>query len=478
MYIFTGDEIKKIDQTAQNSGMDVYTLMENAGKALYEAVSDLVTRESRILVMAGKGNNGGDGIVLSRYLQQNGFHCELALPDGKPGTETAFKHFTYYTACGLKVSEREGKYDVIIDALLGVGTSPPLRGKIAQEVRWANSQQALKIAVDLPTGVSADHGETDEAFQAEFTFCLHGFKPSVFLEGSTDFFGVTRVLSIGLPQQSNWQVWTEENVRSTFHKRFAGAHKGTFGTGLLLAGSDEMPGSALLAGKGALKSGIGKLTIGTSRFVSGILAGQLPEAMYKHDGLEAVGEGDVPKGIKACAIGPGLADAEKTDMALQHLMNTDLHLVIDAGALKKRTYPKRKGLVILTPHPGEFSRMTGVPASDIQKNRFQYALAYAQEQNAIVILKGRYTVLAFPDGSLIVNPTGNAGLAKGGTGDTLTGMLLAFVSSEKDAKPAVANAVYFHGASADLWEQTNAERGLLASDVSEHLPLVMKSFEH
>ncbi|MGG1575983.1 NAD(P)H-hydrate dehydratase [Fictibacillus sp. NRS-1165] len=477
MYIFTASEIKNIDQTAQNSGMDVYTLMENAGRALYEAISDRVTKERRILVMAGKGNNGGDGIVLSRYLQQNGYQCELVLPSGKPSTEPAFKHFAYYTACGLKVSERDGNYDVIIDAMLGVGSSPPLRGEIGQAVQWANSQQALKIAVDLPTGVSADDGETEIAFQADVTFCLHGYKPSAFLEGSTDFYGKAIVLSIGLPQQSNWHVWTEEHVRSTFHKRFAGAHKGTFGTGLLLAGTDEMPGSSLLAAKGAIKSGIGKLTIGTTRFVSGILAGQLPEAMYKHDGLEAVGEGDVPNGIKACAIGPGLTDQKKTDRALEHLFAAELHLVIDAGALKRRTYPKRKGSVILTPHPGEFSRMIDVSASQIQKNRFHYALSYAEEQGVIVILKGRYTVLAFPDGCLLVNPTGNAGLAKGGTGDTLTGMLLAFLCSEKDVKSAIANAVYFHGASADSWAQKNAERGMLASDVSENLPFVMKSFE-
>ncbi|MDM5337130.1 NAD(P)H-hydrate dehydratase [Fictibacillus enclensis] len=477
MYIFTGAEIKQIDQVAQKSGLDVFALMENAGRALFEEMKKHIGKTDRILIMSGKGNNGGDGIVLARYLQQNGYLCELVFPAGKPKSETALKHFAHYTSCGRKVSEIEGTYDVIVDALLGAGATPPLQGEIQKVIRWANEQHALKIAVDLPTGVSADEGGADEAFQAHYTYCLHGYKPSAFLEGSTDFYGEKKVLSIGLPQESKWQVWTEEQMKQTFQKREQGAHKGTFGTGLLLAGSDEMPGSALLAGIGALRSGIGKLMIGTSRFVAGILAGRIPEAMYAHDGLKKVVEGQVPKGMKACAIGPGLPDQKAIEGALQVLFQTDLPLIIDAGALGERQYPSRKAEIILTPHPGEFSKMTGVPVPDIQKNRLHFALKYAQDQGVITVLKGRNTVIAFPDGDLFVNETGNAGLAKGGTGDTLTGMLLAFVSSEKDIKSAVANAVYFHGCCADLWDKTKAQRGLLASDVSELLPEVMKNFE-
>ncbi|MDN4524522.1 NAD(P)H-hydrate dehydratase [Fictibacillus fluitans] len=477
MHIFTGAEIKQIDQIAQKSGLDVFTLMENAGRALFEEMKKHIGKKDRILIMSGKGNNGGDGIVLARYLQQHGYSCELVLPAGKPKSETALKHFTHYTSCGLKVSEIQGKYDVIVDALLGAGATPPLQGEIQKVIHWANEQHALKIAVDLPTGVSADEGWADEAFQANYTYCLHGYKPSAFLEGSTDYYGEKKVLGIGLPQESKWQVWTEEHVKRTFQKREQKAHKGTFGTGLLLAGSDEMPGSALLAGIGALRSGIGKLTIGTSRFVAGVLAGRIPEAMYAHDGLQKVVNGQVPKGMKACAIGPGLPNPEEIEQALKVLFQSDLPLIIDAGALQERRYPSRKAEIILTPHPGEFSKMTGIPVPDIQKNRLYFAQKYAQEQGVITVLKGRNTVIAFPDGDLFVNETGNAGLAKGGTGDTLTGMLLAFVSAEKDIKSAVANAVYFHGCSADHWGKTKAQRGLLASDVSELLPDIMKSFE-
>lgn len=477
MYIYSSNEIKHIDHLAASGGLNVFTLMESAGKALYEAIVPLLTKKKSILIMAGTGNNGGDGIVLARYLQQNGYTCELALPIGKPKSKVSLQHFSYYMTCGLKVGDASGQYDVIVDALLGAGASPPLREEMAKSVVWANKQQALKIAVDLPTGVSADDGETELAFCADYTFCLHGYKPSAFLEGSTDYYGKIDVLEIGLPQISNWRVWTKENVKSTFHKRNPGTHKGSFGTGLLIAGSDEMPGSALLAGKGAIRSGIGKLQIATTRYVSSILAGHVPEATYMHEGLSRLAEGEIPKGLKAAAAGPGLNNETLIEQALDHLFQTEMNIILDAGALlQPREYPSRKGHTIVTPHPGEFSRMTGNSVADIQKNRLTAASEYAVKQGVIVILKGRHTVIAHPDGEVCVNLTGNAGLAKGGTGDTLTGMLLAFISAEPNLKAAIANAVYFHGASAEHWSQ--AERGLAASDLSDLLPVAMKPFEN
>ncbi|MEK3799330.1 NAD(P)H-hydrate dehydratase [Peribacillus sp. FSL H8-0477] len=477
MYIYKSEDIKKVDAEAAKKGLDSFTLMENAGSALYRELSSIVNKEQRLLILAGKGNNGGDGIVLARYLKQNGYRCDLVFPDETPITPSAQRHFTYFSNCGFEVSHLVGSYDVIIDALLGAGARHPIQKNMLQMVSWANTQDALRIAIDMPTGVIADKGEVEAAFRADYTYSLHGYKPSAFLEGSEEYYGEISVLDIGLPHTSNWRIWTESDVKRTFTKRNPNAHKGTYGTGLLVAGTDEMPGSALLAALAAMRSGIGKLTVATNPFASAIIAAKVPECTFIHNGLEQLADGQIPQKINATAIGPGLTDQVKIDKALKHLFEEKIPLILDAGALTMREYPRKTAPIVVTPHPGEFAKMTGEMTADIQKNRLDEASAYAIGNEVIVVLKGRNTVIAFPDGSLHINVTGNAGLAKGGTGDTLTGILLAFISSANDIKSAIANAVYLHGASAEYWSETRAETSLLASDVSENLAFVLKAFE-
>ncbi len=472
MYIYKGKEIAAIDAKAVRDGLDAMVLMETAGRALYEALAQGLEGK-RILILAGRGNNGGDGIVLARYLLNNGYDAEIVFPFGASTADTASKHLAYFKNCGYSESSRNGHYDVIIDALFGAGTRLPLPEEVTSLLLWANAQEARRIAIDLPTGVESDAGAVETAFRANETYVLHGFKPSAFLEPSIDFYGKKHLLDIGLPQASCWKVWTKEDVQSTFHQRSPGSHKGTFGNGLLLAGSDEMPGSAMLAALGAMRAGIGKLTIGTTRHAAGIIAGRVPECTYMLEGLEAVRSGESLGAFSAAAIGPGLLDEDSVEEALHLLFEEDFPIIIDAGALKARNYPERKAPIILTPHPGEFSRMTGVDAAAIQNNRLRFAQDYAAEHHVIVVLKGRNTVIAFPDGEVIVNRTGNQALSKGGTGDTLTGILLAFLSFYENTKEAVANAVYFHGACADRYVAGHADGGMLASDISELLPEVM-----
>jgi hydroxyethylthiazole kinase-like uncharacterized protein yjeF len=479
MFIYSEAEIRKADRQAEEKGLSITVLMENAGRSLYEAIRDKVSKTETIAVLSGTGNNGGDGIVLARYLQQNGYAASLLLPLGEPKTNAALEHFHYYKSCGYKAVnwDDQQQYDVIVDALLGIGTRPSLTGDVKEIVMWANKQQAKRIAVDIPTGVTADSGKVEEAFLADYTFCLHGMKYSMFSEAAR-YYGKTESLNIGLPHESKWRVWTDEDVKQTFLQRSVFSHKGTFGTGILLAGSDEMPGSALLAALGAMRSGIGKLTVGTTSFVASILAARLPEATYWFDGLEKTAAGEFPDKIQAAAIGPGIADEEAVERALQYLFVKPVPLVLDAGALKNRKYPKRPAVTVLTPHPGEFSRMTGRSVKEIQENRIAYASEYACQHQVVVVLKGRHTVIAFPDGSGFVNPTGNAGLAKGGSGDTLTGILLAFLCTYLDEKAAIANAVYVHGLCADVWKKEKAEASLIASDLSDLLPHVLKRFEN
>ncbi|WP_026695233.1 NAD(P)H-hydrate dehydratase [Peribacillus kribbensis] len=478
MFVYSSREIKEMDQQAAEKGLNTFTLMESAGRELFGRLIQMIDKKQRILILAGAGNNGGDGIVLARYLKNHGYTCDLVFPAGEPKTGTADEQFTFYEANDFEASEIKGNYEVIVDALLGVGGRLPLRKEVSEVIAWANGQDALRIAVDVPTGVLADEGTADEgAFQADYTFCLHGFKPSLFMESSAEKYGKAEVLDIGLKQTSRVKIWTKGDVRQSFPKRSPGAHKGTFGNGLLIAGTDEMPGAAILSSLAAKRSGIGKLTVATTQFAAGILAGRVPECVFLHNGLEKIAKGEIPPKMTAAAIGPGLNDEELIEKAVQTLLETDLPLLIDAGALKKREYPSREAPIILTPHPGEFQKMTGLPIKEFQKNRIQAARDFSRENQVILVLKGRHTVIAFPDGEARINTAGNAGLAKGGSGDSLTGIMLACLASYKDVKAAVSNAVYFHAACADYWKETRAETTLLASDLNETLPYVMKEFE-
>jgi ADP-dependent NAD(P)H-hydrate dehydratase / NAD(P)H-hydrate epimerase len=477
LYIYTEQEIKDIDSLAEQKGMSLFTLMENAGSGLYRSMIEIINRSEKVVILAGKGNNGGDGIVLARYLKNNGYHVILTFPLGLPKTQTAKEHLFYYKACGYEIDPFSETYhpDVVVDSLLGVGSQLPLRPDIAKITDWINGQGSKVIAIDLPTGVSSDAGNVDEhAIRADYTYSLHGYKPSAFLFPSSECYGDTKVIDIGIPQNSNWRVWTEQDVRDTLLKSLGNTHKGTFGTGLLVAGNDEMPGSVSLAAIGAVRFGIGKLSIATTKHASIIIGTFVPEATFIYN-LQA-SQND--QRFSSIAIGPGINPDEQLEQTISELLKQPVPVILDAGALSPRTYKKRNAPTILTPHPGEFSRLTGKSSREIQKNRIQLAHIFAQEHDVILVLKGSYTVIAFPDGSGIINTTGNRALSKGGTGDTLTGMLLASINSHVGVKEAIANAVYIHGACSDKWVQHRGEQTMSAHDFDSLLPEVCYYFSN
>ncbi|WEG12921.1 NAD(P)H-hydrate dehydratase [Pullulanibacillus sp. KACC 23026] len=477
MFIYRSDEIKEIDRDAEAKGMAPFTLMEVAGHGLFLKIANVIHKSEPVLVLAGKGNNGGDAIVLARYLNNQGYKADLAFPLGPPKTETAKRHLDYYEASGYHVVPWTPEIKVsgwLIDGLLGVGAKLPLREEIALVTLWMNQQQAAIIAIDLPTGVDSDTGMYDpNSVKAAYTFSLHGYKPSAFLQSASEQFGSCECVDIGLKPTSRWQVWTKEAVRATRPDRREDSHKGTYGTGLLVAGQDDMPGSAALAAIGALRFGIGKLSVSTTRHASLIIGQLAPEATFIYEPLES----DHLDVYSAIAIGPGRDLDEGLETLIAKALQTEKPVILDAGALQKRDYPKRKAPTIVTPHPGEFARMTGYSIKSIQSNRLELAKAYAMANQVVVVLKGQYTVVAFPDGSGLVNPTGNPSLAKGGSGDTLTGLLLASLSFYSNLKAGVANAVYIHGLCSDEWIKENGETALVAHDFASLLPKVLKKFD-
>ena len=272
--------------------------------------------------------------------------------------------------------------------------------------------------------------------------------------------------------------WSGTDVSTTLPRRNPDSHKGSFGTALLIAGSAGMPGAAALAAIGAMRSGLGKLVVATAKESIPVIASFVPEATFEPDLLERQGNTPIDFSIyKAIAIGPGMIPGQPTEDTVDRLLSAGKPLVIDAGALSPRNYSTATAPVILTPHMAEFSRITGVPVEKLQHNRAEYASDWAVKMGVAIVLKGNNTIIAFPDGQSFLNPTGNSSLAKGGTGDTLTGMMLGMLCFHENWQHAVLNAVHLHGACADEWVRSRSAHTLVAHELTDLLPVVMKSFE-
>lgn len=274
-------------------------------------------------------------------------------------------------------------------------------------------------------------------------------------------------------------IWTEKHVKSTLPIRDAKSHKGSYGTALLIAGTKDMPGAALLAGLGAMRSGVGKLVIATDAIAIAMIVSRLPEATFLPNGLKKiVNRQTLIDTYRAAAIGPGTEPDRLTEQAIHVLLESNMPVVLDAGALSNRVYPTRQSPTILTPHLAEFSRITGTNVLDIQHNRSYYTAKWATKLSVTIVLKGPHTVISFPNGETWINPTGNSALAKGGTGDTLTGMILGMLCCHSNWQQAVLNAVYLHGACADEWIKTRSAHTMLAHEVSDLLPEVWAKLEN
>lgn len=449
--------------------MPSFTLMESAGAGLFKDITaSYDVNDHSFLIVSGKGKNGGDGIVLARYLKQAGAKCCLYFPIGLPETEPSKSHLHYYETLGYsyETDQPDVSATVVIDALLGVGARLPLSAAIKQCTDWINTQKVQRVSIDLPTGVASDSGNCDESvIQADKTYIVHGYKPSRFLYPAAAYYGESYIVDIGLPHTSNWTIYEPAQTSCSFYYSGHNAHKGIFGHGLLIAGTGLMPGSAALAALGAVSCGAGKVTVQTEQEAVPVIASHVPEALY--DFGTSI---DVDHTFQAIAAGCGRAADNKMELIVQHLLQQNQPVILDAGALHSRSWQEAKCPVILTPHPGEFSRMTGKSIEHIQKNRLQEASAYAVKHQVTVVLKGEYTVIAFADGSGYINETGNEGLSKGGSGDTLTGIILALVMRNSHLKTAVADAVYLHGKCADIWKRMYPAQAMRPFGIHDLIP--------
>jgi NAD(P)H-hydrate epimerase len=493
-------------QTIDDVGIPSIVLMENAGRqavaAMEAAFDDLAS--SRVAVLCGRGNNGGDGFVVARTLAQRGIEAVTFLLGSVAEVRgEARTNLEILGRVGLTVVEvanaqewelhfsEISECDLIVDAIAGTGFHGPLAGFLETVVADVNALGVPVVAIDLPTGLSADSHELEgKAIEASMTVTLAAPKIPLVLPPADAYAGDLVIADIGIPAAivdeldgPYLELLTRERMRELAPARAADSHKGDFGRVLVVAGSVGRSGAAHLSAMGALRSGAGLVTIATSRSALPIVAAMAPEYMTLPLEETAAGAIDFAAvervlDFKAdvIALGPGLGQDPSTAAFVQAIVErSGVPLVLDADGLNAfvgdaERLTGRDGVdVIITPHPGEMARLLGATIEQVQSDRLEHARDFATSHRVHVVLKGHRTVIAGPEGRAFVNLTGNAGMATGGTGDLLTGMIAAWFAQILDAEGACKLAVYLHGSAGDLAEADEGENALIPSDMAARL---------
>lgn len=490
MYTLSPHTIKKADREASEKyGTCELTLMKNAANACADYIKNLISKESKIAILCGKGNNGGDGYAISSILKNEGYEVfAVNVFDSEPNTKTARTVYEQAKEDLVNILpyddgvEALKSCDVIIDAIFGVGFYGKIdnESKVGEIISLCNKSGALKIAVDVPSGINSDDGRVEgEAFCAHYTFTMAYCKTGMLSYPAFAFCGNVKIADIGYPKElcesieKSALVADDEYIKIKLLKREKNTHKGSFGRLLMYCASENMTGAGILAAKGALRAGVGLLNIARDDKTIKVLQNHLVEPVFSV--LSAENEKDelLTLATKATAIlvGCGMGSAKKDKDTLFHLIkNANCPIIIDADGINaicenKMILREAKKTPVITPHPLEFARLLDMSASDVQKNRINLARDFAKENGCIVVLKGANTVIASPCGKLAINTSGNPGLAKAGSGDVLSGILASFVAQGIDVFDSVVLAVYLHGKAGDMLRDEISEYGFLPSDL-------------
>jgi hydroxyethylthiazole kinase-like uncharacterized protein yjeF len=512
MIVVSAEEMRRIDLlTIQEYGVPSLTLMERAGEAVTEAILDRFPQavNKGALIVAGKGNNGGDGLVIARLLTKKRIPCEVVLlakrdelsPDAAHNLRAYLKlkgKVAESTSDDLGIlSEAMSQKGLLVDAILGTGVKNEIRGFYAEAITLMNASGIPIVAVDTPSGLDTETGAPlGVSIQAEMTVTLGYPKIGQVIYPGIDYCGDLVVADIGIDPRATDQVRPQtellerEDVKWLVPIRPADTHKGSYGHLLVLAGSRGKTGAAILACRAAMRAGAGLVTLAAPRSLNNILAGSLVEVMTEPRKENAAEEMEPPndeewRGLlerkNAVLFGPGIGVTDSTRSILRWLLrNLDLPWVIDADGLNNLSLEldrlrSAKTPPLLTPHPGEMARLVGKEVGAVSRDRAGCARAFAVEHRCHVVLKGARTIIATPCGKVFINPTGNPGMASGGTGDVLAGMLAALLGQRLYPEDAMKLGVYLHGFVGDRVAAETGEIGLIASDIIEGLPAGLKS---
>ena len=515
MKILTSTQMKEIDRkTIEDIGIPGPVLMENAGLQIFQALRSRFPqlKKEKVVIVAGKGNNGGDGLVIARHLFNHGSLPRVLLlaKEEEVGGDAAL-NLKIARRIGVPVKEIPsleawksqrralGEASIIVDAIFGTGLIKAAAGIYAQAIADINKAKAFKLAVDIPSGLSSDAYELiGPAVKANLTVTLaapkiaHLFPPAENLVGELVVADISVPRSLFEDKKLKLELVEKSLFLHSFKKRVTDSHKGTYGHLFIISGSLGKTGAAIMAAKAALKTGAGLVTVGTpvsclpivARSMMEIMTEPLPETEDKTVSASALKKTlHLLKGKDGLLIGPGISTHPSTAEFLVSLVpRLKLPLVVDADGLnilaaKPELLKRLPRPTILTPHPGEFARLVGLSIPEVLKNKLNLVPKFAQKYDIYLLLKGYRTLIGAPDGRIFVNPTGNPGMASGGTGDVLSGILASFLVQEKDPLQAALAAVFVHGLSGDIAASKVGEKALVAGDLIRFLPQALKSIE-
>jgi len=496
MNILSVENIREADLfTIKNEPIKSIDLMERAASHCFYWLAENIPAHKKIRVICGTGNNGGDGLAIARMMASKGYATEVFLfgsPDKlSPDCKINYERITETTSIPCQVIEEKGSIpsfngedDIIIDALFGSGLSRPVSGFLADVIRHINSQHSIVISIDIPSGLFCDEtvsSSHDPAIiHADHTLTFSPPKLAFFFPENDKYVGNWHLLDIGIMQEfinrseTHNHYITHSDCKRLLKKRNKFSHKGTFGHAYLICGSKGKMGAAVLAAKACLRSGPGLVTAHIPNSGITILQTAVPEAMLDADPDENIFT-EIPdlNAYSSVAIGPGIGQSEATSRALKLLIqNSSLPLIFDADAInilgENKTWisfvPKGS---IFTPHPKEFERLVGKSSNNFDRNKMQRE--FSVKHGVYVVLKGANTAVSTPDGHCWFNTTGNPGMATGGSGDVLTGILAGIKAQGYSSLDTCLLGVYLHGLAGDLAAKEEGQEALIAGDIIQHL---------
>ena len=496
MKIFTRAQIQELDNyTIEHEPIKSIDLMERSARVLTRAITERWPKSVPVVVFAGPGNNGGDALAVARMLMEQDYQVQTYLFNitGHLSADCAENKQRLSDKKGLPLYiEVKQEFDpprlekgmLVVDGLFGSGLNKPLAGGFASLVKYINASQAEVVSIDVPSGLMTEdntYNVSTNIVKATQTLTLGQLKLSFLFAENQTYVGELRILDINLSKEgiakmeAHYTFLEEENVRALYRPRHPFAHKGQMGRALVIAGCYGMAGAAILTTKACLRAGAGKVTVHSPKRNVPILQTAVPEAVLSIDREETIfTEGVATEDFNAVGIGPGLGTSEQTAITLiAQLRRTQCPLVVDADALNilanRRAWLQQlpKG-IILTPHPKELDRMEGKCVDSYE--RLTKARELAERLQGYVILKGHHTAICMPDGHVVFNSTGNAGMATAGSGDVLTGIITALLARGYERPAACMLGVYLHGLAGDLAAAELGEESLMASDIINYLP--------
>jgi ADP-dependent NAD(P)H-hydrate dehydratase / NAD(P)H-hydrate epimerase len=513
MKVATAELMRRLDRRAiAEFGIPGLVLMENAARgtvnALFRFFPDLANRA--VGIFAGRGNNGGDALAVARYLVNRGIPCRiflLAAPEEVKGDAGVNLEILRRMGTPIQIilnleeldrqKDSIAGQDLLIDGILGTGLKGRVDGFFKGTITFLNSLKKPVVAIDIPSGLDADSGQIlGVCIQARITVTFGLAKRGLFVQPGAQAAGELVLVDISLPRTAVEGERIPDHLvegadfLSCLSPRNPDAHKGSFGHLFILAGSPGKTGAAALVSQSALRVGTGLVTLGVPESLNPILEEKLTEVMTeplpetKEKTLSLRSQKrifNLSSRKTALAIGPGLSlNPETLRLVRQVVGKSNLPAVIDADGLSALTgkvdiLRKKKAERILTPHPGEMARLLGISVEAVQKDRIEAARKFARNYGVILVLKGSRSLVAAPGGDVFINPTGNPGMATGGMGDVLTGMIAGFLAQGILPLEAAKLGVYLHGLSGDYAAFRRGERGMAASDLIDHAPIILNA---